>query len=585
MPPENVVSDIDGKVLARSLADRSSQNSRQRSHASLISSVPSSSQPLLESSMFGGDEITAANEPGIYCEGSDMLENEDNLGGETPQDVFRASINFENSSPAIPLPFNSDRRSSSSSLYPTIESVVEAGTMDNDEFEECWKRSVISPSKQRSVIGCGDKPTQYGEYAAARIAPLEGSIQASVLATGSQSRSEELEEDFKNASKSISPVAKTSEDDRLIQAVASLQVQSSIPVLGSDRLSDPSAREQVSSAAASDNLIHSAFSSDAAYATIPCEDDDTDDDLVALKRAAYEGYDIGSIAVAGMHDQEAQATVVDYNVHPSEIDFDAVQAEFIGQDFYSSISVPSIATSSNHFAAAASSSEDALHIVNDMTDDDGETTAEATVIESAPIEKAASESWVSQIAEEAQVLDDNTNVQVFDLDSKPPAMPNPQPWVSREESGGDSMAFADEEAEVVGITELIHPSEFNEDGARAELIGSDFNCAVAIHHEQSDEILENGIVEEATVVANEESQPTALELLAPESESYASPTEVQAAVLVDGSTVGNHDFHSSEAVTPVTTVFEGTFGSQFNSDRFPSFGVEDCVVISPLSAN
>jgi hypothetical protein len=308
----------------------------------------------------------------------------------------------------------------------------------------------------------------------------------------------------------------------------------------------------------------------AGHATIPTErPTDEDDDLLALKRAAYGGYDLVGASIARMPDQQAEATVVEYDVHPS--DMTDVHAELIGQDYsaplestssaaatpqhsyyyatfeesaplgtaaahskyyseaasietsppvaaasasavhdeyYSAVIEPSCVTSTTQealeayfgeippvaaaAAAAAPNTQDAYHVVESSTDEEA---TEATVIESGPIiEKTTveAEPWSSSLTEEARVLEEDT-VTVADLDRKPPAVDSVQAWVSAEEHGSDGVAVADEEAEVVGITEEVHPSELCENVARAELIGSDFNCAVAV--QTGGNVVEDGVNE------------------------------------------------------------------------------------------
>jgi hypothetical protein len=134
-------------------------------------------------------------------------------------------------------------------------------------------------------------------------------------------------------------------------------------------------------------------------------------------------------------ENNAIATVVDYDVHPSEMMERSVQAEFVGRS--SSVNV-----------AAANRSENISEI------NENEETTEATVLDSGPIEKATVEAWSTMTTtEEAQVLiEDNydVNVAIFE---------------DADTSNGN-------QAEIVEISERFHPAEFElEAAATAELIG------------------------------------------------------------------------------------------------------------------
>lgn len=215
-----------------------------------------------------------------------------------------------------------------------------------------------------------------------------------------------------------------------------------------------------------------------------------------------------STAINGVQaDQEAEATVVDYDIHPSAMTSDAVHAEFVGQD-YNSTAGFSNSVEERFSATEASRVAATAHDVVNVEESGVEEATEATVIESGPIEKATAQAWSAAPAEEAQVLEENVATTIAEVDSKPHDTGDPEAWVTND-SNDDRFAMANGEAEVVGITEEPHPSEFTEEAAQAELIGADFNTAIAVpsmnHQEHSAGNTNEGLVEEATIVIHGES--------------------------------------------------------------------------------
>lgn len=200
-------------------------------------------------------------------------------------------------------------------------------------------------------------------------------------------------------------------------------------------------------------------------------------------------------------EQEAQATVVDYELHHSEFSADAVQAEFVGEECNATMDFPQ--STEENFPATESSRVTSM--AQDVVEIDGNEIEEAMVIESGPMEKATAEIAVFFPVEEAQVMQGNTDTTMDEVDTKPPAIEDSQAWSTRE-SG--RFAMADGEAEVVGISEEVHPSEFvGSTAAQAELIGPDFNTAIAIpsnEHEEASQVEGNDqLIEEATIVEEE----------------------------------------------------------------------------------
>lgn len=151
-----------------------------------------------------------------------------------------------------------------------------------------------------------------------------------------------------------------------------------------------------------------------------------------LQQQTYENENENASATV---ENNAIATVVDYDVHPSEMMERSVQAEFVGRS--SSVNV------------AAANRSDSFSEVNET-----EETTEAIVVDSGPIEKATVEAWSTMTTtEEAQVLlEDNYDANVAIAE--------------------DADKLNDGQAEIVEISERFHPAEFElEAAATAELIG------------------------------------------------------------------------------------------------------------------
>ena len=177
-----------------------------------------------------------------------------------------------------------------------------------------------------------------------------------------------------------------------------------------------------------------------------------------------------------VHQQAMVVEISDEFVHPSDLMADgAVRAEVLGRD-YSGREV-SIGESQTHAADAYPSGEDReSHACQAMeVSEVGDETAEATVIDSAPEGKQAAQYLWQNQPEEAQVIHDTTTdgeIAAMEQDRKPAAAPRVH--VSQAERN-DSFAVAEQEAEVVGIEEDVHPSEFVVRTAQAEVVGTDFN--------------------------------------------------------------------------------------------------------------
>lgn len=268
--------------------------------------------------------------------------------------------------------------------------------------------------------------------------------------------------------------------------------------------------------------------------------------------------------------QQAEVTAVEYEVHPAEITADAVQAEFVGQEF--NTSAQSSESGQEQLISAEGAQVTRLSTERTYAVDgnhvEEEEVTEVAVIESGPMEKATAEAWSASPSGEAQVLEQMTTVAAATLDAKPPASAGTDSWeagVARESGYG----LMEGEAEVVGITEDVHPAEFAENAsAQAELIGSDFNTAIAVPSTattpaalesegamQAEIILENG-----TEVSPYDSSTL----------NRTVDTQEAHATLLNEGDYGNYDQQNGE-VAAVTAVFEGTEGAALDeSSHLPA---------------
>ena len=225
-----------------------------------------------------------------------------------------------------------------------------------------------------------------------------------------------------------------------------------------------------------------------------------DAELVALKRSAY----VGSSAVSSMplnanHQQATVVEITEHDVHPADISNDSVRAELIGEDYSITGGIPATA------AGAASRNDGNYYPLYGNTMANGpvfvaEEAGYAVVDQEATIiDSEATSSWYPTHAEEAMVLNDEDSSSIPYSERKLPAVnsralddhqgvaaavmavsegeihteatvrvpDNSYPHLP----GHQTVAFAAEEAEVVGITEEFHPAEVTGREARAELVG------------------------------------------------------------------------------------------------------------------
>lgn len=143
-------------------------------------------------------------------------------------------------------------------------------------------------------------------------------------------------------------------------------------------------------------------------------------------------------AIAGVDtDNDTIATVVHYNIYPSEITNQSVQAELIG----------------NSSIGMDSQSSDDVGIRIEMNET--EPLTEATVLDSGPPDKATVDAWSTRPLEEAQVIRENyssigfATVEDEDLKIQSPTIASVQ----------DIAMSSVHQAEIVEISEIFHSVE------------------------------------------------------------------------------------------------------------------------------
>lgn len=224
-----------------------------------------------------------------------------------------------------------------------------------------------------------------------------------------------------------------------------------------------------------------------------------DDLLLAMKLSAYEGrgdtlgaiptWQYGEVNQA-LHHQEA--TVVAIADHYYNVQFSSsadsrqrhnaagttATAEWIGQDFSSNPIVTSEAHASAQLCGQPLAEDEDL---GNNGSDDG-ITREATVIDSAPLEKQ--DDVPLGYTEEARVLVDSQDADSSndaDLDRKPAALPRTSRH--RNSSSRDGTDVGNLEAEVVAVQERgeVHPAEYTlEQTFQAEFVGTNSSFTVAV---------------------------------------------------------------------------------------------------------
>lgn len=322
----------------------------------------------------------------------------------------------------------------------------------------------------------------------------------------------------------------------------------------------------------------------AAEATV-LRDDGMHQDMVDLdckppaRDSRYNGAQAG---------HQAEATIIGYEVHPAELASDAIQAEFVGQD-YQADTDPVGASDEAIMPAEASQvtslSSSATYHVNgaEIGDDQDEHVTEVAVIESGPMDKATMEAWSATTSGEAQVLEEAPYSHISPFDSKPSPDVDQESW--RTESHGDSGQFAmmEGEAEVVMITEEVHPSELLEtSAAQAELVGSDFNTAIAVPSggaEQNDMHNSTGTTGEIIVQSCEEDTEYHNCSITPPSESQ--PQEAQATLVNDSECYHHGEVHTTPAVAVIDSFASSGRAISEPLPATPVTVLEECPAVPP----
>jgi hypothetical protein len=259
--------------------------------------------------------------------------------------------------------------------------------------------------------------------------------------------------------------------------------------------------------------------------------------------------------------EPAEATIIGYGVHPADLSSEAVQAEFVGQDYPAGVGVVGVGDETMISAEASQVTDlstSAAYQVNgnEVQDDQDDRVTEVEVIESGPMEKATAEAWSATTSGEAHVLEEAPDSHVSTFDSKPPTDASHESWRTESHSDTGEFAMMNGEAEVVEITEEVHPSELIENAAaQAELVGSDFNTAIAVPstgedqngmHDSSGTLGQAGIIVESC----EEDDGYQNSRIAPPSEN--EPQEAQATLVNEGEGYE----HGGLDTTPAVAVIE-----------------------------
>lgn len=200
---------------------------------------------------------------------------------------------------------------------------------------------------------------------------------------------------------------------------------------------------------------------------------DDDDDLTTLKRQAYHGLADQSACHVSPHSptQQATAFVIEDGDHAS-LTLDAVEAEFVRPDFNAPMPEP------------LPDDSPAVTGYSSLADEE-ETATEATVIDSAPLAGHHPDDEdlpAYKLHGEAQVLEDASSLA--SMDRKPAAIGDDD---DEDDDDNGDFAVADQQAEVVGLQEEVHPMEFDDD-TEAELIGTDYTVGVAVATGQPDHL-------------------------------------------------------------------------------------------------
>lgn len=463
-----------------------------------------------------------------------------------PHDVFHASLQFENENlkqlPRTSLDFRGSM-GSRSSLYPSLESLEQTDSTRN--LEQQWEAaSRVSPaaaatphvaSLQGSTVRelsaddlIAEKMVAYSDMRAPsalrnssrafnendydddliamKLAAYEGGKTTRVTATSVPGTStlQPAEAAFVEYNVHPADISQNAVQAQFVAPVnAPLDQQNA--ATGGSSLDDPNltayiaAEVTVIESGPAEKATAEAWSNTpAAEATVMDQPYDHHD--------ATELLDSKPPARGPRHEQpfdatgHVQAMVVDYDVHPpSEPAFGAVQAQLLGQDYSASAEIASGDCNEQMQAALGAYEAEAIETVDDNV-------TEVAVIESGPMEKATAEAWSASTSGHAQVL-------VDDITSANQESAFATKAVVEEESNSDMQEYHESfttdagDAEIIDITEEVHPAEFvGEATVEAELVGSAFNTAIAVPSDVRESSLLNGeseTVEQAEVVLPE----------------------------------------------------------------------------------
>jgi hypothetical protein len=238
----------------------------------------------------------------------------------------------------------------------------------------------------------------------------------------------------------------------------------------------------------------------------------------------------------------AIATVLDYNVHPSELLMEqAVQAELLGHDYHATAQITSMDYSND-----APEQLTTFQANQDIPVTGEEHVMEVVVIESGPMEKATVEAWSASTSGQAQVLIEDATTTTTTatatsatfhtapatFQAKPPANSTAnERWAANGQPNRNPYSMIDGEAEVVDISEEVHPAELvGEATAEAELVGPDFNTAIGVPSDSQHFALsggQQGAIAQADIVIEEHdfhhgSRVMTMQSLPPPQEAHAT---------------------------------------------------------------
>lgn len=430
----------------------------------------------------------------------------ENAFTQDPHEVLRASLEFQR----MPLQTRDTSSLMSSSLYPSMEYVKRAAS--DFDFETDWQNAAISSRKE--ATSSHDNNILSADRSLEDAAPmLVGGIDGCVF-NGNNDYRETLLNSGANAYTPTTLAASANvaeaeaqvmnfeyerihplEEESVVQAVAvhqgdngHAQEQQTLTTLENHHeaivgatcidqgnlpsVCEPSSNDELATEATviesgpAEKATIAAWSGHSTEAVVLQQEGDDIDNLDAnsldekmtigtSQTLSERNQDNGGVEAVAEVDSDADVvtTVVDYNVHPSEMTNHSVQAELIGN------------SSTGDFV-----SNGVGMIRPDM--DETQRTTEATVLDSGPSDKATVDAWSTRPPEEAQVLpeiyDQNASVSIEDEDSKmsPCAIATPQ----------DVAGGSDDHAEIVEISESYHPGD--ESASTAQFIGNGTHNAI-----------------------------------------------------------------------------------------------------------